>query len=128
MKRAEIWMVNLPAAKGSIQGGRRPAIVVSNDMANTYSSVIHIIPLTTKEKKPMRTHVRIGTEFGLVMDSTAMAEQHMLIDKNCLIEKVGEVDDNTMNKVEIAMMIQFGFYDKIKKIINSRRERELAVC
>lgn len=122
MRRKEIWMVNLPVREGSIQGGRRPCVVVSNDMANTYSSVIHIVPLTTKDKKPLRIHVKVGKDSGLVMDSTAMAEQTMFIDVKCLEVKIGEVDERTMSRIETAIMVQFGFYDKIKKIINKSRE------
>jgi mRNA interferase MazF len=128
MRRKEIWMVNLPVASGSIQGGRRPCVVVSNDMANTYSSVIHIVPLTTKEKKPLRTHVKVTRDSGLVMDSTAMAEQTMFINSKCLEAKIGEVDEKTMSKIETAIMVQFGFYDKIKKIITTSKERVSNIC
>ena len=122
-------MVRLPAREGSIQGGLRPAIIVSNDMANKFSSVIHIIPLTTKAKKPLRTHVAISKESGMVMDSIAMAEQSMLVDKACFCHQIGELNENLMNKIDTAIMIQFGFYDKIKNIItNARKERELAIC
>jgi len=126
MIRREIWMVNLPMTGSSAQAGKRPCIIVSNDMANAHSSVIHIIPLTTKSKTQLRTHVTIGTDSGLLMESIAMAEQSMLVGKNCFLRCVGEVDEKTMNKVETALMIQFGFYDKVKNIITSaKREREL---
>ena len=130
MKRSEIWMVRLPAQEGSIQGGLRPCIIVSNDMANKFSSVIHIIPLTTKAKKPLRTHVAISKESGMVMDSTAMAEQSMLVDKACFCHQIGELDKNLMDKIDTALMIQFGFYDKIKKIITiCKQERSFAaIC
>ncbi|WP_195303692.1 type II toxin-antitoxin system PemK/MazF family toxin, partial [Blautia wexlerae] len=32
----------------SVQGGVRPVIVVSNNKANTYSSVITVVPLTSR--------------------------------------------------------------------------------
>ena len=34
----------------SVQGGVRPVIVVSNNKANTYSSVITVVPLTSRER------------------------------------------------------------------------------
>ena len=33
----------------SVQGGVRPVIVVSNNKANTYSSVITVVPLTSSK-------------------------------------------------------------------------------
>jgi mRNA interferase MazF len=130
MRRKEIWMVNLPVMNGSIQGGKRPCIVVSNDMANTYSSVIHIVPLTSKDKKPLKTHVKVGKDSGLLMESIAMAEQTMFINRDLLITKLGEVDESTMNKIDTAIMIQFGFYDKVKNIIAAVKsnKRRIAVC
>lgn len=34
----------------SVQGGVRPVIVVSNNKANTYSSVITVVPLTARNR------------------------------------------------------------------------------
>ena len=43
----------------SVQGGVRPVIVVSNNKANTYSSVITVVPLTSRiyKKRYLPTHV-----------------------------------------------------------------------
>lgn len=38
-------------AKGSLQTGLRPVIVVSNDAGNYFSSVVTVVPLTSKKKK-----------------------------------------------------------------------------
>ena len=37
----------------SVQGGVRPVIVVSNNKANTYSSVITVVPLTSRIYKKL---------------------------------------------------------------------------
>ena len=44
-------MVNLGNPLGSVQGGIRPCIVVSNDINNIYAPTVQVIPLTTVEKK-----------------------------------------------------------------------------
>ena len=44
----------------SVQGGVRPVIVVSNNKANTYSSVITVVPLTSRiYKKAVFTNYMI---------------------------------------------------------------------
>ena len=48
----------------SVQGGVRPVIVVSNNKANTYSSVITVVPLTSVSRERIRqtkllSHLRI---------------------------------------------------------------------
>ena len=115
IKRGEIWMVNLPSTGNSIQSGFRPCIIVSNEQANMFSSVIHIVPLTSKESKAkLPTHVIVEHE-NLKVKSTAMCEQNMLIDKNNLVRKVCDLDARTMNKIDVSLLIQFGIYNKVVK-------------
>lgn len=131
IKRGEIWLVNLGEGNGSIQGGSRPCIVISNDMANIHSPVINVIPVTSKSKNKLPTHVSIGTESGLLQESTAMAEQTMLVNKSSLTRKVGEVDSSTMNRLEMAEMIQMGIFEKVKALMQKNKELQnlqLARC
>ena len=63
----------------SVQGGVRPVIVVSNNKANTYSSVITVVPLTSRiyKKRYLPTHVFISKYdmTGIRKGSLALAEQ-----------------------------------------------------
>ena len=67
----------------SVQGGVRPVIVVSNNKANTYSSVITVVPLTSRiyKKRYLPTHVFISKYdmTGIRKGSLALAEQVSLI-------------------------------------------------
>lgn len=109
IRRGDIYYAELPyKEKSCIQSGNRPVIIMSNDKANEHSSVIQVIPLTTKEKKPFPTHVPIQL-FGLDKKSTALVEQTMLIDKSAITYYVGRITDNScMRKLNHALAIQFG--------------------
>ena len=78
----------------SVQGGVRPVIVVSNNKANTYSSVITVVPLTSRiyKKRYLPTHVFISKYdmTGIRKGSLALAEQVMSISTKCIIEKCGK--------------------------------------
>lgn len=82
MKRFEIYQAALPIIKGShIQSGCRPVLVISNDMANKFSPVVTVVPLTTRlGKKCLPTHVTLLTS-GLRGVSLALCEQILTIDK-----------------------------------------------
>jgi mRNA-degrading endonuclease toxin of MazEF toxin-antitoxin module len=67
------------------------------------------------------THVEIGTESGLQMSSIALIEQNMLVSKNSLIKKIGEADSKVIKKIDIALLVQFGLLEKIKKVINKNK-------
>jgi mRNA interferase MazF len=121
IKKGDIYLVNLGEGEGSIQGKMRACIIVSNEKANTYSPVIHVVPLTSKTKRNLPTHVKIGMETGLQQESVAMAEQARLIDKSMIIKKLGQIDAITLDKVETSILIQFGLLEKINKILGFQK-------
>ena len=51
------------STRGSIQGCMRPVVVVSNNMANKHSTIITVVPLSTKnllKKRNLPTHVFVS--------------------------------------------------------------------
>lgn len=74
-RNGDIYMTQLDEkAEGSLQSGIRPAIIISNDMANEFSPVITIIPVTSRMgKKKLPTHVYMR-DCGLSRPSIAIAE------------------------------------------------------
>ena len=110
MKRFEIWQAELPATKGShVQSGCRPVVVVSNNMANMYSPVVTVVPLTTKlSKKHLPTHVLVLTS-GLRNVSLALCEQLTALDKSRLTHYIGYVGDaDDRAALDRAMAVQLG--------------------
>lgn len=58
--RGEIFYMTFKEQVGSEQQGGRPVIVVSNETCNKFSPTVTIVPLTTKDKKPLPTHVELN--------------------------------------------------------------------
>jgi len=50
MKQGEIWEMYFDPIKGSEQGGRRPALIISGNMLNENLNIVIVCPLTTKIK------------------------------------------------------------------------------
>lgn len=109
VKRGEIYYADLSPVIGSEQAGVRPVLIVQNDVGNKFSPTIIAIAITSKQKVKLPTHIDIeGTKYGLDKDSVILAEQIRTLDKKRLREKVGKVDDETMEKVKKAIEISFG--------------------
>ena len=110
-KFLEIWMADLGDKNGSIQCGRRPVLIISNDKNNRYSTTVNIIPMTTKmNKRNLPCHVEIFDyeKFGLNAPSTIMVEQLTVIDKQDLLFRVGKINDNAvLMEICNAMSVQF---------------------
>ena len=114
VKRGEIYYADLSPVVGSEQGGVRPVLVVQNDIGNKFSPTIIGVPITSKAKISMPTHIAIeGNKYGLEKDSIILAEQIRTLDKSRLKEKVGRLDKKVLNEVKRAIEISCGLRGKI---------------
>jgi len=113
VKRGYIFFADLSPVVGSEQGGFRPVLVVQNDMGNKYSPTIVVAAITsqiTKAKLP--THVEMeAKDYGLEKDSVILLEQIRTIDKQRLQNKLTELDEKIMQKVNQALKISLGLID-----------------
>lgn len=110
VKRGDIFYADLSPVIGSEQGGLRPVLIVQNDVGNKYSPTVIAAAITSKMGKThLPTHIDIhATGVGLAKDSVILLEQIRTIDKQRLKEKMGHLDDGTMNEVNSAIAVSFG--------------------
>lgn len=110
VKRGEIYYADLSPVVGSEQGGVRPVLIVQNDVGNRYSPTVIAAAITSqKEKAKLPTHIEINAQScGLARNSTVLLEQIRTIDKRRLKEKMGTLDEQSMNQINSALSISFG--------------------
>lgn len=91
MRRGEIRLVDLNPAPGSEAYKRRPAVIVSNDGANTTAErlgrgVITVVPVTSNVERVLPFQVLLdAASTGLDRDSKAQAEQV----RSVAVERIG---------------------------------------
>ena len=104
-------MCRLERKGGSVQGGYRPVLVVSNNKNNTYSPTLNIIPLTSKmHKRKLPVHVELWSyeQYGLKAPSILLIEQITTIQAEELEQYIGKVSDcETLKSIWRAIIIQF---------------------
>lgn len=106
IKRGDIFYADLSPVVGSEQDGIRPVLIIQNDIGNKYSPTVIGVAITTKSKTNIPTHISIKAgEFGLEKDSIILVEQVRTLDKVRLKEKVGSLDNKTMEKVKEALKL-----------------------
>ena len=113
-KRGDIFyadLCGLEHSQGSEQTGRRPVMIIQNNVGNQYSPTTIVAILTSKKKRNLPTHVEISDFAGLSQTSTACLEQIKTIDKRRLERYCGNIGNEMMQKVEKAMLISLGAYD-----------------
>ena len=99
--RGQIIMADLPCTGTSIQTGLRPCVVISNNRANKFSPNVIVVPLTSRNKKPLPTHYTMQPTRlnGLKVASTALAEQIITLSKTMIKKVVGKVDEEHIDNI-----------------------------
>ena len=84
--RGDIYLANLNPYKGSEQGGKRPVIIIQNNVGNHYSPTVIVTAVTSRffKKRALPTHVPLDNE-ELEKNSLALLEQIRTIDKTSFI-------------------------------------------
>lgn len=109
IQRGDIVYVNFDAASGCVTNGYRPALVISNDIGNTYSQTVIVATISSKLKKSqMPTHLIVEYNKGLRKKSMLMLEQIRTVDKCCVVERTGRVSERFMERVNRALSISIG--------------------
>lgn len=117
IRRGDIYYADLSPVVGSEQGGIRPVLIVQNNMGNRYSPTVIAAAITSKTgKNKLPTHIEVTAgqnvtgenACGLAKNSVILLEQIRTIDKRRLKERMGKLDDNTMQQVDSAIGISFG--------------------
>ncbi len=105
MKRGEIWWVNFDPAVGSEIRKERPALIVSNDVANRLLSRVQVIPITSNIDKlyPSEAYITLNGE-----QRKAMADQLATVSKERFRSKLGQIAKSDMSAVERVIKIQLG--------------------
>lgn len=108
------------ATNGSEQYADRPAVVVSNDENNRYSGVIEVVYLTTAPKTDLPTHVIINSTGR---KSTVLCEQVTSVSVDRVNNYIGQVSEQEMKNIEIALMISLAIGENTKTSKAYREER-----
>ena len=111
VKRGELYYAQLPINVGSEQSGKRPVVVIQNDMGNIFSPTTIVAMITSQFKKYMPTHVKISNK-ALPFDSIIMTEQLRTVDKSRLGICIGRINDTEMHYLDNALSISLSLIHK----------------
>ena len=104
--RGDLFFANLNPVKGSEQGGKRPVVILQNDVGNKFSPTVIVAAITsrTRKKVNMPTHVPLDNAV-LEKDSQVLLEQIRTLDKTRLIKKVGKLTQDEMRAIDNSLEI-----------------------
>ncbi len=114
MLRGDIHLVDLDPVRGSEANRRRPAVIVSNNAANSTAQrlgrgVITVVPVTSNVRRIFPFQVLLpAADTGLDRDSKAQAEQIRSIAVERVGDRLGVVSNAIMQDVDQALRLHLG--------------------
>lgn len=108
IKKGDIYYADLMPVIGSEQGGKRPVLVIQNNIGNKHSSTVIVAVITSQQKAELPTHVILSKNTRLDYNSTVLLEQIRTIDKIRLRNFITHINREDMKKVESALLVSFG--------------------
>ena len=111
MRRGEIRLVDLEPARGAEADKQRPAVIVSNDGANSTAKrvgrgVVTVVPVTSNTTRvhPFQVLLPAG-ETGLTVDSKAQAEQVRSIAVERVGRRIGQMTAELQSALDEALRL-----------------------
>ena len=107
--RGEVWLVNWNPAREIEQSGKRPALVIQNDIGNE-KAPITIVAAISSSVKIFPMNVKIDPhEGGLELPSIVKTSQTLTVDKKRLERRLGQLSTEKMEEVNQAIKLSLGF-------------------
>lgn len=105
IERGEVYWINFDPALGGEIRKTRPAIILSNNAANSALNRVQVIPITSKTDRvyPGEALVQLRGE-----PRKAMADQLTTASKLRLGNRIGVLSGDDLSKVEAAVALQLG--------------------
>jgi mRNA interferase MazF len=91
----------------TVQQGRRPCIIVSNNLGNYFSDNVTVVPCTTSTSKTdLPTHLPVQVVNNV--ESLAICENVVTVSKRKCENFLGILDNTTMEKLDKCLAIALG--------------------
>ena len=104
MRKGEVWLADLNPVKGSEQAGKRPVVIVSGNLLNSYAPVVWICPISTKIKEYKGDLVvEPNSVNGLTQTSEVIIMHLRSVSKKRLEVKLGDIERSDLEKLRLGL-------------------------
>jgi len=104
-KRGEVWLVNWNPARGNEQAGKRPVLVIQNDIGNEKAATTIVAAISSSVRLyPMNIEIN-PPEGGISLPSLIKTSQIITVAKERLEKRLGRLRKDRMDDVDKAVKL-----------------------
>lgn len=113
VKYGEIYYYDFGTHEGSVQNGKRPAVIIQDNRMNEHSPTTLIVAVTSVTKKLyLPSHIVLDEQYGLTRPSMVLLEQIACVNQSDLGEYVGVIDNDAVRRaIRRGLKKTFGLWD-----------------
>lgn len=100
----QIYWVDFSPVLGSEQAGKRPAVVVSNEVLNQHGSVVVVVPITSQPAKRIYPH-EVALPAGAIEAGRVLCNQVRTVTKERVGNHLADLTDEQLSHVNRALAL-----------------------
>lgn len=113
MQRGEIYLLDMQSHTGNQLSGKRPVMILQNNIGNFYSPTTIVCGISTKIFKQLPTHILLPVGGGLRKTSIACLEQIFTVNKSDLERYIARITDpKILQRIDKGLKISLGIEDE----------------
>jgi len=97
-KCGEVWLVNWNPARGSEQAGKRPSLVIQNDIGNEKAPTTIVVAISSTVRIYLMNVEVKHSEGGLKQPSIIKTSQILTVSQERLEKRLGSLGSDKMNE------------------------------
>lgn len=107
ISQGDIYYADMEPHIGSEQGGKRPVVVLQNNIGNRHSPTLIVATVTTRteKKKNQPTHVLVDSNPAFEEPSMILLELIFTIDKSRIERFMGYASKAEMLRIDMALLV-----------------------
>lgn len=125
--RGMVYWADIPKydVNPNVQNGRRPVIIVSNNVANCVSNNVTIVPCTTNTDKNPEQPTHYIMALNSKEDSMVLCEDIITISKSLLAGFMGILDEHIMQEIDECLKVALNLTDVHNPLLGNTRRKDL---